>query len=440
MAPFPGHEVLSKKVGILAEDVRRFKESCSTLWWASAADFPQLRRAYTEKEQRHIEKELSVFIDRVSAEIKSYPSSTETQDVWIKNFVETLKDFGRTTFQIPDFNLDTVLQQGYVNSTRGFVDSVRSFDPSLKIEYVYQALRNVWIMNTLQVYMNCPIQHSEAIFAYSLLYPYTDNTLDDVVKSEEVKLSLIDNLRAWLEGGEARRSAPQEEKAFQLIKKIEKQYERKEFPGVFQSLLAIFNAQIRSLAQQRRHSLPYETDLLDISFEKGGTSVLADGYLVAGELMEHQADFCFGFGAFLQLCDDVQDAVEDKRNKHMTVFSQTCGQYTLDALTNKLFHFIPRILDDKLETSTDNRKRLREVILGNCNYLIMEAIGKNSPYYSRGYVQKIETHFPVRFSSLLKLRKKLKDKFFNARKKTVLDLDFISTVILTAISRTISGV
>lgn len=409
------------------------------MWWESAADFPRLRRVYTEKEQRHIAEEFSSFVDRVSAEIKSYPSSIEAQDIWMDGFVKTLKDFGRRTLKISDLDLDTVLQQGYVDSTRGFVDSVKAFDPSLEIESVYQALRNVWIMNTLQVYMDRPIQHSEAIFAYSLLYPYTDNTLDDEAESAEAKFNLMDKLRVWLEGETSRWNTPQEEKIFRLIQTIETQYDRQGCPGVFQSLLAIFNAQIRSLAQQSKHSLPYEIDLLDISFEKGGTSVLADGFLVAGDLQDHEADFCFGFGALLQLCDDVQDAVEDKKNNHMTVFSQTCGQYNLDTLTNKLFHFIPLVLDDKLDTSTDHRKRLREIILGNCYYLIMEAIGKNSPFYSRSYIQKIESHFPVRFASFKKLRKKLKDTFLSARKKTVFELDFISTVILTAISRTVSG-
>ena len=50
--------------------------------------------------------------------------------------------------------------------------------------------------------------------------------------------------------------------------------------------------QTRSAALLRRHAGPYEVDVLGISLEKGGTSVLADRYLVAGSLTEAQGA-CF---------------------------------------------------------------------------------------------------------------------------------------------------
>ena len=218
---------------------------------------------------------------------------------------------------------------------------------------------------------------------------------------------------------------------------IEKQYDRSHFPGVYQSLLAIFNAQLKSLTQQRNECLPHEIDILDLSFEKGGTSVLADGFLLNGLLKDKHADFCFGFGVFLQLADDIQDITEDRKNNHSTIFSQNSNRYDLDRLANKLFNFTAGVVDLKLDEGALNEKSLGELIIKNCYFLIMEAVGKNKAYFSQEYTEKIQRYFPIRFTKIKKLRKEIKDKMLDKR-KSVTDLDFIAAFLLTLASRTIS--
>lgn len=428
---------LSLHVGTLEDDIKRYRHVYSRLWWDSGTDFPWFKKKYSKTEQREIENELSRFVDDVSIKLKDYSPKKDKQKAWIEDFIAGLKKCGKQILELSDLYLDSIFNESYTDSTRQFIEKVKNFDPSLRIDDVYQALRNVWIMNSLQIYLNLDIEHSDAIFAYSLIYPYTDNVLDDVSEPLEKKLSLTLNLRNWLEGRQSPFHNSQEEKIFKLIKMIEKQYGRDVFPGVYQSLLAIFNAQIKSLLLQKKHSLPYETDILDISFEKGGASVLADGYLVNGNLEKDQAEFCFGFGVFLQLADDTQDVSLDRKNKHMTIFSQTAEKYKLDKLTNKLFNFISRVVELKLDEQTTNRKSLKEIIQKNCYYLVLEAIGKNKTYYSKNYVDKMQNYFPVRFSYLKELRKKLKEKFLE-NKEFVVDLDLVSAILLTITARTIS--
>lgn len=75
--------------------------------------------------------------------------------------------------------------------------------------------------------------------------------------------------------------------------------------------------------------------------EKGGTSVIADGYLVHGVMTEEEALFAFGFGVVcdflptifcyltllfmfnkcLQLVDDLQDTLKDTEVNHQTLFT-----------------------------------------------------------------------------------------------------------------------
>ena len=63
--------------------------------------------------------------------------------------------------------------------TATFLDEALAFNPSFELGDLYQALRNVWIMNSQQLFRGSPIVYSPSIFAYSMLYPYTDNALDD---------------------------------------------------------------------------------------------------------------------------------------------------------------------------------------------------------------------------------------------------------------------
>lgn len=435
--PFVGiQDFLSDGVGELADDVSRWKKDYARVWWDTEHVLPEFKKEYSFREQKEIENDVTALFDELSSKIQKYPLEKSRQEEWIEDLVGDLKKYGRDRLRISDAYIDSVFKQGFVRTTREFVDRVKEFDPRMGIENVYQALRNVWIMNALQIYMGLEIKHTDAIFAYSLIYPYTDNYLDDDRMFLRDKFSLTQDLKKWLEGEKAEPKNGQQEKIYLLIKKIESQYDRKRYPRVYQSLLSIFNGQIRSLTQQRRQSLPYETDILDISLEKGGTSVLADGYLVKGHLDEEEADFCFGFGLFLQLADDIQDIGEDLKNNHMTVFSQSAGHHKLDKLANKLFQFMPNILDAKLKNTNENRKKLRGLILDNCNFLVMEAVGKNKSYFDEDYVEHIERFFPVRFSFLKTLRNKVQSRFLD-KNKTVIDMDFVSTVLLTIASRTV---
>jgi len=436
----PGSEeskFLSSNVGNLAAKIKKYKQNYSKLWWKSKTDLPYFGKVFSEIEQEQTEHELFQFIDKVDVKLKKYSEEEKDKDAYLEEFVKGLEEFGRKILRLSDVNLDLMFNRGFIDSTRMFVENAQMFDPSMKIENIYQALRNVWIMNSLQVYMDIDIKYSDAIFAYSMIYPYTDNYLDDISESVERKFAFNARLRNWLEGQHVSYRNPQEEKILRLIKLIEKQYDRDVYQGVFQSLLAIFNAQIKSLIQQKKLNIPDEDDILDISLEKGGTSVLADGFLVNGNLSEEQADFCFGFGVLLQLADDVQDVAEDKKNKHITVFSKAAEQYPLDGRTNKLFNFISKVLDLKLDEQTYPQKNLKEIILKCCYYLALEAVGKNEAYYSRDYVKKIQCHFPVRFPSLKKMKKTVKERFLDER-RYVIDLNLISTALLTIASRTIS--
>ncbi len=428
----------SQKVGRLEGNIARYKREYLRIWGEASSAPPEMGKIYPEKQQKAIEKELFRFVDEASAKVDEYPAVKDKQKAWMADFVAEVREFSRRFLEMSELSLDIVLQEDFVRSTQMFVEKAKEFDPEFAIENVYQALRNAWIMNSLQMYLGLEVKFCDSLFAYSMIYPYMDNYLDDVSLSLEDKLRLIGRLRDWLEGKQNPPENRNGEKILRLIKMIESEYDREKFPGVYQSMLAIFNAQIKSLIQQREHTLPFEVDILDCSFEKGGTSVLADGFLVSGTLTGKEADFCFGFGTYLQLADDIQDLETDQKNKHRTIFSFSSGKNSLDHLANRLLNFIAISLDAKLDEKKQREKALKELILKNCALLILEAVGKNKGYYSRKYVSRMEKYFPIRFSRLLKLRKKLQKKFLKDRRH-VIDLNLASAFLLTATSRILCG-
>jgi hypothetical protein len=274
----------------------------------------------------------------------------------------------------------------------------RAFDPRLSGEDIYQAGRNAWTANGLQWLMGWPVQITPSILAYSLLYPYTDNYLDDPAIPVTTKRAFNERFHRRLAGEWLAPADAHERVIFDLVAMIEKQYSRSDHGLVFESLLDIHQAQGRSLNLIRRAAAPGEVDVLGLSFAKGGASVLADGYLVRGSLTEAQRQYTYGHGIFAQLLDDMEDVEQDSQAGRLTLYSQPAGHWPLDALANRTFHFGRNVLMG-LECF-DVEDPVRELIRRGANLLLIDAIGRTDRFYTGAYLRQLEAYSPFRFSFL----------------------------------------
>jgi hypothetical protein len=142
---------------------------------------------------------------------------------------------------------------------------------------------------------------------------------------------------------------------------IEGEFRRERFSGVYESLLAIHHAQACALRQQRMQENLSADDLLALSVEKGGTSVLTDGFLTNGVLDYAEADFLFGFGVSLQFIDDLQDIEEDLTNRHTRLFSREALYSPLDGIVKRLLNFGSALTDGRTRSAeVSGRTRHRE--------------------------------------------------------------------------------
>jgi hypothetical protein len=382
------------------------KARYSALWWETGTEPPVLGETAGPRRQRDNARETERLIDHLAAQVEAYPESEPERLAWREAMQETVRRFGEERFGWPASYRDLLVGDDFFTVTQDFARQARAFDPAIELEKVGQALRNVWIMNSIQMLLGLPVALSPAVFAYSMLYPYTDNYLDDPGVSAAAKEAFCRDLGRRLAGEAVAPHDDRQRDVYRLIEQIEGQFPRRAFPEVPLSLLAIHRGQVKSLRQQGRAQSPYESDLVGISVEKGGASVLADGYLVTGRLTRDEEDFLFGYGVFLQFLDDLQDARADRQADHMTVFSQTAQHWPLDPLASRLFRLIRTTLRSSPRFAGPQHAAVQDLIERNCTALLVGAVADNQDLFTRPYVRALEAQWPLGFAAMKKLKQR----------------------------------
>jgi hypothetical protein len=243
-----------------------------------------------------------------------------------------------------------------------------------------------------------------------MLYPYSDNYLDDPSVSREAKLGFSARFGRRLAGDAVAPANPLDATIWRLVERIEEQYDRARWPGVFMSLLEIHRAQNNSIRLLRRGPDAQPVDVVKLSFDKGGASVLTDGYLAAGSLIPEEAHSIFCWGVFLQLADDLQDVQQDCQDGMLTVFSEIAGQKPLDERTSRTLQFAQRVMGLMDCLPGGNCRELRELIERSSRSMLIRAAGEAPDLYTRDYLAKLETCSPFRFSFLNDRRKRLESR------------------------------
>ncbi|WP_207753595.1 hypothetical protein [Clostridium paridis] len=399
------------------------------LWWQSDTNLLIDLRKYSYSDKKFNEKDLNILIDTMIKKLQTFPKESDNQVLWkndFKNHIDTI--FKENIFFS---GISSEMKDAFLISTSRFIKECKYFDSTLPFTDIGQALRNVWIINIFQEVLGKKIEFTSAILGYSLLYPYTDNFLDNTTISIHSKKTFNTNLYKRLEGELIAPASSHEEQVFNLISLIEAKYNRECYPNVYNSLLYIQNAQEKSLMQQGYKSIPYEVDILDISIEKGGSSVLADGYLIDGNLSDEEEIFAYGYGFILQLCDDLQDLKDDLVNNHMTLMSQLSGKYPLDTIVSKLINLTTHIIDSSTCFRSKNSSFLKSFIKNNCILMILFAITDSKNFFSKDYISYIEQFLPYTLRYTRNLKNKLMKKL-NKLNMSLTDysLDYIIMFLL----------
>jgi hypothetical protein len=381
------------------------------LWLATDDTTPVLGDRVSRRTQRRNTGATEHLLDELADEIERYPNGAEERQIWRRALKEKLHRFGEQTLGWPEGYRDLLFADEFHQATVSFVRRARAFDPHIRVDSLTQALRNVWIMNSIQMLLERQVEPSPSIFAYSMLYPYTDNYLDDPGVGVEAKRDLNARLSRRLRGEAVDPADLRQARIFRLVEQIENQFPRSDFEKVFWSLEAIHRAQIESLTQQKTAAPLTDRRILTISFAKGGASVLADAYLTAGTLTRGESDFFFGYGVFLQLLDDLQDVESDRRADHATLFTLQSERGTLDRLTSRLHRFMHEIVESSPRFAAPRFAQIKDLIFRNCTLLLVGAVAENPRLFSRRFRREVECRWPLSLRSMRKLRRVAREKY-----------------------------
>ena len=361
------------------------KNEIQELWWTMPSTYHNFEVNYKKEKDLALKDLSSVLLNVV-----------DSKDVNIKNELplDRISSFVVENLNISKESVDVLFNDAYFDYSQSFIDRAKKIDPGLSSGSIFQALRNVWTMHSMQIYLNEPVALTDSVFAYSMLYPLTDNFIDDPKLSKEEKIDFNQRFRHKIKTGHGKGLNTKEKQIFDMIDLIEIDWDRKKYPKVFEALLSILDGQNLSLCQQHLDGV-FSHDILGISFYKGGSSVLADAYLVKGNLTPSEEKFAFYYGVILQLADDLQDIKEDLKNHHYTIMNLQHQRGPLDSIFSKYMNFIDYFLQEIYAKDTKEQRALSELTKESIQSLVFAAVLKNKRSVSKSLYQQVKkaNHF-----------------------------------------------
>ncbi len=378
--------------------IPKLVEEAIELWQSSDSESPQLTRRYSVDEQRGREKLLDDWVNRLDGMARSAPRSRIDAEETLARITATVVQLSTCALDFKHPDIERLLRDGFSQVGTELARWARELDGEVSMTDILQACRNAWTACGLQLLLGVRMRLTPAIFGYSMLYPYSDNYLDDPAISPEAKLRFSVRFRRRLSGEHPTPVSERESMIWQLVGLIESEYPRIEYPQVHDALLAIHHAQQQSIGQM--HTVRGgDPDVLTVSVTKGGTSVLADAYLAAGTLTNEEARFAFNWGVLLQLSDDLQDVRQDRQRGSWTLFSQTAKRESLDQLTNRLFDFGRRVMAGIMHLANGS-ETLQTLLARSSRTLVIRSAASAPELYSSAYLSQIESYSPFRFAFL----------------------------------------
>ncbi len=368
------------------------------MWRTGESGLPPLGDTYSTEEQAWREGLLDRTIDRADRGFRSIRRGDPNAERILAAVTATVAEMATCALDLQDPYIEDLLRGGFSQVGVDFGRRARRLDPELSIGDLLQACRNAWTACGLQLLLGGTMRLTPAIFAYSMLYPYSDNYLDDARISGREKREFNARFRQRLAGELSTPLSEREEMIWHLVGLIESEYARVEYPDVYDSLLAIHQAQQDSIRQTEQHCAG-GLDILTLTITKGGTSVLADAFLARGTLSETEAAFAFHWGVLLQISDDLQDVESDRKRGSMTLFSSAAGREPLDEVTNRTFQFGDRVMAQMAGLPSSDA-RLNSLLARSSRALLMRSVANLPELYTKPYLAELEKYSPYRFAFL----------------------------------------
>ncbi len=364
---------------ILSPSVQELTRKYVAIWHALPARIPDDAILFSDAEQSDTEGRIDTLVKEV--EHCAGPAAARRT---IKRFVDDAND--KETRSLRAYSDD------FSEASRLFVEQAHEFDRGICDDDLQQALRNLWVFNALELMFTGTVSCRPGAFAYSLLYPYTDNVFDNPETRPSVKQAFGAWISERLSGETPDPGTGVSGKVHALIRMIEEEYPRSMYPDVYEGLHAIHEAQLQALANPGDGP---DGALEEVSVRKGGSSVLADALLIRGWLHHHESEFAFRLGVLLQFIDDLQDGTDDAGKKFVTLFSAGGARAAAHDPVCRLLHFVFETFAPGHMPDSGESHQIMDLMRRSCMALICDAVCRQAERFDGGFVKSIAPLCPV---------------------------------------------
>ncbi len=364
---------------------------------------PEIFPAVGDMQKKENEALIEEFSARMQKKAEQRPEGKEGLKQWEQEMEQELKCFLKKEKMLSLSEwINPVLFHEFEKETKHFIDRVRGFDADLNAGQIWQAMRNYFIYAMIVEMQGERQNAANPILAYSLLYPYTDNYIDDKTTTKKEKERYNRMIARKLKGEPVLAQSALEEKTCRLLDMIGDAYEGEAKKKVIGTLLQLLEAQNYSIRQQKAGIS--EDEILGISIWKGSTSVLADYLFATQDWREKEEGFYLRFGFLLQLVDDLQDMEEDKKEGSHTLMIKAAEQKRLEGQVNRLLWFIW----DTVRAFEPRNPGLKGFVLKNCVEITLLSVAMSAQHFLKEYIKALEPYLPLSVEFIKKMKKQQK--------------------------------
>ncbi len=364
---------------------------------------PEIFPAVGDMQKKENEALIEEFSARMQKKAEQRPEGKDGLKQWEQEMEQELKCFleKEKMLSLSEW-INPVLFHEFEKETKHFIDRVRGFDADLNAGQIWQAMRNYFIYAMIVEMQGERQNAADPILAYSLLYPYTDNYIDDKTTTKKEKERYNRMIARKLKGEPVLAQSALEEKTCRLLDMIGDAYEGEAKKKVIGTLLQLLEAQNYSIRQQKAGVS--EDEILGISIWKGSTSVLADYLFATQDWREKEEGFYLRFGFLLQLVDDLQDMEEDKKEGSHTLMIKAAEQKRLEGQVNRLLWFIW----DTVRAFEPRNPGLKGFVLKNCVEITLLSVAMSAQHFLKEYIKALEPYLPLSVEFIKKMKKQQK--------------------------------
>lgn len=333
-------------------------------------------KEYSEQEKNENEAVLNDFIKKIKHNRFDFVGFIEKE-----HFLCIEQYMGKALFQ------------DYLKSICNFFRKVKEFDPTISAAQVWQALRNYFIYGMIVAMVGEEQSFHDSIMSFSLLYPYTDNYIDDPDISEQNKEDFNQMIHKTLCGEEVPAKDDLQRKTKQCLISCRNYRNETKVQEASELLLLMLDAQAESTEFMGELTDCDKMDrdkVLNMLAYKGGMSVMIDYFYSVQEMKEKAILFYLQFGLILQLADDIQDIREDLESDMRTLYSLVDSVEQREQNLFRLMRFTMQVFQ---QYEAEN-KQVQKFMLRNCMILFEFAILRSEEFFSEKLLNSIEPYLP----------------------------------------------